>query len=161
MPDSFAMKALHTQALVAAQELRKCNEISERYGLTLTETQIQSLVQSRFDALRFTGRMELGGDILPKLIYAFCDSPHISRIDYSGTLAALQELFYTFKNESEDAMSDDELMEAMKRCFNGKAQGSLEYLENLSISDLYRALTGNSDDEDDDDDSDDEDGYDE
>lgn len=150
MPDSFALKALQTQALAAAQELRKCNDLSERYGLALSETQIQSLVQSRFDSLRYTGRMELGGGVLPKLVYAFCDSPYIVRDEYCETLAALQELFYTFKNESEDAMSDDELIEAMKRYFDGKAQGSLDFLENLSMSDLYRALTGRGNDEDED-----------
>lgn len=150
MPDSFTMIALQAQALAAAQELRKCNELSQRYGLTLTETQITSLVQSRFNSLRYTGRTELGGGVLPKLVYAFCDSPYIARDEYCETLATLQELFYTFKNESEDAMSDDELIEALKRVFDGKAQGSLDYLENLTVSDLYHALAGRGDDEDED-----------
>ena len=145
MPDSFSIKAQQGQAMAAARELQQCNTLSERYGLSLSENQIQALVQARFESLRYAGRMELGGGVLPKLVYAFCDSPYITRDDYADTLMVLQELFYTFKNESEDSLSDDELMEALKRIFDNRAQGSLEYLENLTVSDLYRALRGQSD----------------
>lgn len=148
MSDSFAMSLLQAQALATAQELRRCNDVSATYGLSLSETQIQSLVQDNTESLRYTGRIELYGSMLPRLVYAFCDSPYINREDYRDTLAALQELFYTFKNESEDSLTDDDLIEALKRIFDGKAKGSLEYLENLTVSDLYRALTGNNQEED-------------
>ena len=44
----------------------------------------------------------------------------------------------------------------MKRVFDGRAQGSMEYMENLTLADLFRALrhAGREDDEDFDDDDD-------
>ena len=147
MADSFSVSLYQTQLRTATRELHTCNEVSQRYGLTLTDTQILTLVQARFEALQTAGRMELGESLLPRLVYAFCDSPFINKTDYLATLMALQELFYTFKNECDDALTDDELIEALKCVFDGKAHGSLEYLENLTVSDLYHALTGDDDEE--------------
>ena len=141
-------------AQATAQAVRQCNALSERYGQSLSEGQIQSLVQGRFAALRDTGRVEPSVGVLPRLIYAFCDSPGIQRSEYCDTLGALQTLFYDLKNEAEDTLTDDELIEALKRIFDGRAQGSMEYMENLTLQELYRALrhTGREDDEDYDDD---------
>ena len=121
--------------------LRQCNELSARYGLTLSETQMAALSQVREEALTATGRVEFGVGPLPALIYAFCDSPYVSRDEYADTLAALTELFYAFKNELGNTFSDDELISAMERYFNGHAQGSLEDLQSATPGELYRALT--------------------
>ena len=43
-------------------------------------------------------------------------------------------------------------IEPMQRLFNGPAQGSLEYLENVTVSDLYRAWQGHMTSEEDEDD---------
>jgi len=139
MPDSFTLSLQKAQAIAAAEELRQCNVLSERYGLSLNEAQIAALVNAQTDALRQTGRIALNGGVLPRLIYAFCDSPFIERWDYCNTLIAMQDLFYAFKNELGGALSDDELIAAMERLFNGRAQGSLSYLENVTNGDLYRA----------------------
>ena len=147
MADSFSVTLYQTQLRAATRELHRCNEVSQRYGLALTDTQILSLVQARFEALQTAGRMELGESLLPRLVYAFCDSPYINQSDYLATLMALQELFYTFKNECDDTLTDDELIEALKNAYNKKAHGSLEYLENMTVSDLYHALTGVEDEE--------------
>lgn len=53
------------------QEIRSCNEFSKKFGLVLSEEEINELVQCRSDALKSSGRVEFGGGILPKLIYAF------------------------------------------------------------------------------------------
>ena len=148
MADSFTALALLAQAQALTQALRNCDALTLRYGLSLTDAQITSLVRSRMDTLAYTGRIELGESVLPKLIYTFCDSPYLQRDTYAETLAALQELFYTLKNEVEDAMSDDELIQAMLQIYHHKAQGSLEYLENVTLSDLWHAYTGTEDAED-------------
>ena len=38
------------------------------------------------------------------------------------------EIFYEYKNETMDLMTDDELIEFMKQSFDGVCQGDLEYL---------------------------------
>ena len=121
-----------TRLAAQADLLQKSNETSERYGLWLSRLQITSLIAAEAETLRACGRLEFGEGILPRLIYTFCDSPFINREDYADMLAALQALFYTYKNELSDALSDDELLEAMHKIFHGRAQGSLEYLENIT-----------------------------
>ncbi|HBL40740.1 MAG TPA: hypothetical protein DDY98_03900 [Ruminococcaceae bacterium] len=122
----------------AKQEIRACNEISEPFGLRLNEEEIQDLAECRNDSLKASGRIEFEGGILPKLIHAFCDSPYLSQSNYADTLAQLQEAFYYYKTESCDEYTDDELIEFMVEVFNGRAQGSAEYLIGTSLFDLCR-----------------------
>ena len=146
------LPALYETRLTARTELlRKSNEVSRRYGLALSEAQIQSLIAAEAESLRACGRLEFGEGILPRLIYTFCDSPFIVSPDYYDTLETLQDLFYTYKNEMNDALSDDELLEAMHKLFHGRAQGSLEYLENIATERLLRALRSDDAQEDGDD----------
>jgi len=122
----------------AKQEVRACNDISQRFGLKLSETEITELVECRVSALKDNARIEFAGGILPKLIYAFCDSPYMEQETYESTLVELQDAFYYFKNESMDQFTDDELIEYMVKVFNGRAQGSAEYLIGTSLDALCR-----------------------
>ena len=122
----------------AKNEIRSCNSFTERFGLSLSEQEIGELVRGRSEALKNTGLIEFGGEILPKLIYAFCDSPYIEQENYEAILSQLQEAFYYYKSEAQDAFSDDELIEFMVSVFNGRAQGSTEYLIETSLDALYR-----------------------
>ena len=65
---------------------------------------------------------------IKKLIEAFCDSPYIMQSNYEETLEELQDIFYFFKGEAMEQIADDELIEFMKKSFDGVAQGDLEYL---------------------------------
>ena len=149
--DQPAMQAL-VQARQTAQlaQLRKTNELAYAYGNVLSEAQLHSLIRAEAVTLRDYGRLEFGEGILPRLLYTFCDSPLIPKSDYFDTLCALEELFYAYHNELNDMMSDDELLEAMHKVFHGRAQGSLEYMENISPGKLIRALNGEEAEDDDD-----------
>lgn len=138
MDGNFALEPIRMQMLAAADELRECNALTARFGLSLSEKQIQGIVESRFGALRDTGRIEFGEGILKKLVYAFCDSPYLTQENYEETILELQDSFYYFKNESIDRLSDDELIEFMKTVFDGRAQGSLAYLSGTSLEELCR-----------------------
>jgi hypothetical protein len=119
-------------------ELKACNEITIKYGVVLSDQDIIELVQSRFKSLEDTGRIEFSEGILKKIVEVFCDSPYIMQQNYKDTLMELQESFYFFKNESMDQITDDELIEFMKRHFDGKCQGSLEYLSGTTLEELCR-----------------------
>ena len=138
MNKEFALNPIDMQMLVAVNELRECNEFTMRYGLVLSETQIQSLVERRMNALRDTGRIEFGEGILKKLITTFCDSPYLTPENFEETIIELQDSFYFFKNESMDRVSDDVLIVFMKTVFDGRAQGSLDYLSGTSLEALCR-----------------------
>lgn len=119
-------------------ELRACNDLTARYGLTLSETDILSLAEKRFEALRDNDRIEFRQGVLGQLVYAFCDSPYVSQENYADTIHELMESFYYFKNESMDKISDEELIAYMKRHFDGECQGSLEYLSGTTLEELCR-----------------------
>lgn len=124
----------------AALLLLADNGLLERYGLELTAEQAAALIAHEKEALDENGRIEFGEGIQRKLLYSFCDSPYIDRHTLTETLMALTDTFYYYKNESDGFISDDELIEAMAGCFNGRAQGSLEYMAETSLGDLLRGL---------------------
>jgi len=125
MDKRFDMTIVNMQKLQTAEELRECNELTVKFGLVLSEQQIQSLVKRRFEALKDTGRIEFGQGILKKLITEFCDSPYIIQENYEDTILELQDSFYYYKNESNNLISDEELITFMKRNFDGICQVSL------------------------------------
>ncbi len=138
-----ALKRAREESALAA--LRASDGLLSSRGMGLTDAQQRALLAARDAALADTGRVALGEDALPKLIYAFCDSPYLDHENCFDSLLTLQNLFYQFKNDSEDALSDDELIAAMERAFNGPAQGSPDYLQSLSPEDLYRLWRGEDD----------------
>lgn len=119
----------------SADKILKCNEFTAKYGLTLTEKQAMNLVETRFRSLKENGRIEFGTGIIDKIIKEFCDSPFLNKSNYEETLQELIQIFYYYKNETLDKLSDDELIKYMKKAFDGPCQGSLEL---LSGTELYR-----------------------
>lgn len=138
MGNDFLPALINWQKQQTIAELRECNKFTQKYGLYLSEQQMIDLTERRFTALQDTGRIEFGQGILTKLLRAFCDSPYIMQDDYEETILVLQDCFYYFKNECEDRISDDELMEFMKNRFDGICQGSLDYLAGTSLEELCR-----------------------
>ena len=110
-------------------DISKCNEFTNEYGLMLQEEDVKEIIKTRNIALEKSGRIEFNGQIINKIIMIFCDSPYISQHNYSDTINELVEIFYNYKNETLDYISDDELMEIMKEYFDNYCQGSLELLE--------------------------------
>ena len=116
------------------------NQYTERFGLVLSEEEAELLVQERFENLKEQQRVEFGKGVLDKLIYAFCDSAYIYQDNYVDTIARLQEIFYLYKNESMDELTDDELITYMKETFENECQGSLDYLEDTCLEMFARDI---------------------
>jgi len=138
MENDLMQNILNMQKAETITELKECNSFTVSYGLSLSDTQIMELAGRRFEALKNTGRVEFKQGILKKLILEFCDSPFIFQENYEATISELQESFYYFKNESQDRLSDDELITLMKKYFDGRCQGSLDYLSGTSLEELCR-----------------------
>lgn len=122
----------------AIAEVLNCNEKSIEYGLILTQTDATELVQTRTDELTNTGRVEFGAGIIQKIIDAFYDSPYINQQNYAQTIHELIEIFYYYKNETLDIISDNDLIFYMKSYFNGICEGSLDLLKNRELENLAR-----------------------
>ena len=119
------------------QALAEANRQTARYGLPLTPEQMTALAESRTHALLDTGRVELGAGILPRLVEAFCDSPHLHQADYAVALEALQTIFYRCKNEAGDLTPDEDILRLLRRHFD-RAGGSTDYLEGCPFAELVR-----------------------
>ena len=108
--------------------IEKCNKITSRYGLVLSNKQILGLLEKRKETLKATGRVEFRGGVIEKIIKEFCDSPYINKENYESTLYELIDIFYEYKNETMDLTTDDELIDFMKKSFDGICKGDIEYL---------------------------------
>ena len=124
----------------AAAELEKCNSYTARYGLILSHRDALELVGTRSLALKSNGRIEFGGGVLARIIREFCTSPYLTMDNYVETLHDLTNLFYYYKNETLDLLSDDELIKFMKEKFDGVCQGSLELLSGRELERMARDL---------------------
>lgn len=116
------------------------NRVTEQYGLNLSEQEAKLIVSERKHALQEARRVEFGEGIMPRIIYEFCDSNFIDQNNYVDTLIRLQEIFFLYKNEMHDEISDDELLHFMKEQFEQRCYGDLEYLEGTCLSIFAQAV---------------------
>ncbi len=117
----------------------ECNRKTEQFGLILNQDEANSLMLARKDALGDNQRVEFGTGILPKIIDLFCDSQYINQDNYTETLSELQDIFYTYKNETPEELTDDELLNFMRRQFEEICFGDLEYLRSTCLERFARS----------------------
>lgn len=121
-------------------KIKETNEYTEEFGLSLSEEETKVLLANRKNSLKEQERLELGESVLPKIIYVFCDSAYIYQDNYVDTLVRLQDIFYYFKQESCDELTDDELLTFMKEQFETVCFGDLEYLAGTCLENFAQAV---------------------
>lgn len=128
------------QLVAAAKQLESCNEVIARHGLSLSTADAQAIVVGRAEALAATDRVEFGGGVARELVLAFAGSPYVSQATFADTIIELQELFYEFKNESLEQLTDDDLIKKMRTLFDEYAEGDTELLEEALFEGLARTI---------------------
>ena len=121
-------------------KVMETNQYAQKYGLTLSEEEAQVIVAERRNTLKEQKRVEFGESILPRLIYEFCDSDYINQDNYADTMVRLQEIFFLYKNEMQDELTDQELIHFMKEQFEDICFGDLEYLESTCLANFAQAV---------------------
>ncbi len=129
----------------SAADILSVNRQTARHGLVFTPRQAASLVAARERALSATGRLELAGGVIKKLILAFCDSPYFDAELAEETLCPLLETFYQLKNETFDAFSDDTLIAVLRELFDGACKGCMDVLQDAAFEQLIRRAHGAND----------------
>ncbi len=124
----------------AVADILACNTLTARYGIRLTEADAKSLVQTRTQALKNSGRIEFTGGALGAIITAFADSPYLADDTYLDTLHLLVETFYEYKTETLDTIDDDELIALMRRHFDMSCHGSADLLREDILSAISRRI---------------------
>lgn len=123
-----------------AEAVLQTNVYTEKYGLVLSQEDTELVLAERQKSLREQRRVEFGQGVLPKIIQEFCDSAYISQSNYVETLVRLQDIFYLYKNEMQDEISDDELLHFMREQFETVCFGDLDYLEGTCLSNFAQAI---------------------
>lgn len=121
-------------------KVMETNRMTQRYGLVLNEREAKLIIGERARALQQEKRVEFGESITPKIIYEFCDSDFIDQNNYVETIIRLQGIFYLYKNEMQDEISDDELLHFMKEQFEETCFGDLDYLEGTCLNIFSQAI---------------------
>ena len=132
------LELLHSHTWL--KQVQATNQYTEKFGLALSEKDTELLLEEKNHTLKAERRVEFGQSILPQIIYAFCDSSFISQNNYVETLIRLQEIFYLYKNEMQDEITDDELIHFMKEQFEEVCYGDLDYLEGTCLDIFAQAI---------------------
>lgn len=130
--------ALLEQAQI--QKVMESNQYTEKFGLVLSDQDAKLLMQERRSTLAEQKRVEFGESILPAIIYEFCDSAYMNQSNYVESLIRLQEIFFQYKNEMLDEISDEELLHFMKEQFETICFGDLDYLEGTCLDIFAQAI---------------------
>lgn len=115
-------------------DLLVSNEETRKYGLVITNAEAEEIIEARNRSISSHGRVELGIEVVKKIIVVFSTSAYINRDEYAETISELVDIFYYMKNETEDTIGDDELIDMMQVYYNGSCQGSLDLLKNRELA---------------------------
>ncbi len=129
--------------IIAADIAELCDladRTTDDYALILTEAEMQAVAVSHTESLERTGRIEVMGGLVSKITEAFCTSPYFSQNDFADGLCRLIEAFYQTKNDCEDLIGDDELIEFMVTNFNNVYGGDLNALIENALPRLSQML---------------------
>ena len=118
--------SMQEQAVIQILELnQKINE----YGLVLSSEEVRQMIVNRNQVLHNYGRVELSIEVTKELIENFAVSPYVHKDDYATLLNELHEIFYYLKNETEDKIGDNRMIEMMRELFDEDCGGSLDLLK--------------------------------
>ncbi len=135
---AFTFGALSNR--VTLSQITDLNTHSLKYGLHLSEKGALQILAARDESLRRSGRLELGNQVIQRIITVFSASPYINQADYADTVCELIDIFYYVKNESLEQIPDEELIDIMKDFFDNSCAGSLELLSGRELELLVRDL---------------------
>lgn len=137
--DGFDMLALLNKEKQLA-DLKETNNYTKQFGLSITKEDAALLVEERANALKEQRRVEFGTGVLPQIIFAFCDSAYMEQDNYIETLCRLQNIFYYYKTESLEQLTDEELLTFMREQFDDICAGDLDYLEGTCLKNFAEAI---------------------
>jgi hypothetical protein len=121
-----------------SHEIMLTNETAEAYGLYLSPLASREIIAARNSTLKSYERVEIDTEITRKIIMQFCSSPYLQQAEYMDTIIQIQELFHYIKNELDDDIGDDELIERLADLYNHKCFGDIDILEGRETERIIR-----------------------
>lgn len=136
-----------TNRNLTLKKVSELNELTLKYGLKLTDKEINNLIDYKNNILKEIGRVEILDNTLENLIYEFCDSNYIDSENYYQTLYDLTNIFYTYQNEFCHKLTDEQIIKYLKVNFENNCASSIELLESVYFEDLKNKLSNGLNDE--------------
>ncbi len=137
---SFDNMSLATTKAVS-REILSLNEISREYGLVLSAEEALVLAEIRGQALADNERLEIGVGAIAEIVRRFSKSRYINKEDYAWILGEITDIFYYIKTETDDKISDGELLDEMFKCFELNCRGSVDLLFGRGVEQIIRKVT--------------------
>ena len=138
MDGLIPIEALSPQPVT--RELLALNETTWERGLTLTEEEARELSETRSRALRENDRVEFGSEVMRKILGRFSASRYLDRSTWADALNEITYYFYYIKAETEDRISDTDLVEEMFTRFELYCRGDIDRFEGKEIARIIRKI---------------------
>ena len=122
------------------EELTLLNETSAKYGLVLSSDDVHSLAVMRDRSVRENERVEIGGGAVPDIVKKFCTSRYVTQENYAYILEEVTLLFYYIKTETDDRISDGELIDELFARFELECRGDVDTLEAREAEKIIRKV---------------------
>ena len=137
------LSIINNQTKIEKSKILNCNKFLQNYGISLSQQDAEQIIEKRIETLKQTKRIELGEWVVEKIIKEFCDSAYISQDNFVSTVYELIDIFYYYKNETNDLVSDDELIKFMREYYDSLAYGDLEYLAGTIMEKMKNNILNN------------------
>ncbi len=123
-----------------SKEILDINEISREYGLVLTAEDAKELSETRSRAISENDRLEIGVGALPEIMKMFCKSRYVNSENYAYILNEVTYLFYYIKTETDDKITDADLLKELFERFELQCRGSIDTLEGREAERIIRKV---------------------
>jgi len=112
---------------------------ANQYGLVITENIAREIAVYRQAALVENERVEFKSDAIARLTSAFLETRYINQEDFAAAMGEIINLFYLIKTETENTISDDDLISVMLDTFqNNPCYGSIENMQSKGLEKILR-----------------------
>lgn len=141
MNDKLMKINLSANALIEKKftdSLLEINSTTQKYGLVVTEDIAREITEARQTALKENDRVDFNPDTSVRLVKAFSESYYITQDTFSETIGEMLDLFYFIKNETNNAISDDEIIKEMLTVFNETCFGVMEVMQSKGLEKILR-----------------------
>jgi hypothetical protein len=122
------------------ESILSLNEITGRFGLVLSEKDARELSETRNKAVSENERIEIGTGAVPAIVEKFCRSRYVNNENFTYVLNEVTYLFYYIKTETDDRISDSELIDELFKRFELQCRGSIDVLENREVGRIIRKI---------------------
>ena len=123
-----------------SEEILALNEISKNYGLVLSEEDAKELSDTRNTSIAENERVEIGAGAITEIIKRFCTSKYVNDENYAYVLNEITYLFYYIKTETDDKISDGELIKELFNRFELFCHGNIDTLEAREAERIIRKV---------------------